>query len=166
LVIGPGGFVVCCSTGTRQLVAALIPTVRLLPHPILPRQTKGTVTGVEDFGAIVEWAAADGAKRSGLLHVSEMRAPAALAAAEFGDDAGRMHAAAPAGGDEGEERASMFADEGEFAGEAYWDVGGIDKPSRYYKVRVFSFMGGRGWHVVHMWCRLLYSSYLAMTKPT
>jgi len=86
---------------------------------------------VEDFGVIVEWTAADGSKRSGLLHVSELRAPAAAAAAEAGDDAAGEE------GEEGEE-GGLMADEGEFEGEAYWDVGGIDKPSRYYKVR-------RGW---------------------
>jgi len=98
--------------------------------PTTPKQ--GKVTGVEDFGAIVEWTAADGSKQSGLLHISEMRAPAAAAAAELGDDAEEA--------EEGE-AGGLMADEGEFAGEAYWDVGGIDKASRYYKVR----RGPGGW---------------------
>jgi hypothetical protein len=87
------------------------------------------VTGVEDFGVVVEWSDAAGAKRSGLLHVSQMRAPAAAAAAELGE---------PAGG------AAAEGDEGEFAGDLYVDVGGVDKPSRYYKVGAFAGGGPSG----------------------
>ncbi|GBF93469.1 elongation factor Ts [Raphidocelis subcapitata] len=88
---------------------------------------RGTVASVEDFGVVVEWTDAKGAKQSGLLHVSEMRAPASAAEAELGG-------ASDGGDGEGEEgAAAFFADEGEFTGEAYVDVGGVDKPSRYYK---------------------------------
>jgi hypothetical protein len=65
-----------------------------------------------------------------------MRAPAALAEKELGEAP-----AAPAAEEGGEP--SMFADEGEFAGEAYLDVGGIDKPSRYYKVGLI--LGDGAW---------------------
>jgi hypothetical protein len=92
-----------------------------VPRPARPAPTlQGKVTQVEDFGVVVEWADAAGAKRSGLLHVSEMRAPAAAAAAELGES---PPAAAAAEGDEGE-----------FTGDQFVDVGGVDKPSRYYKV--------------------------------
>ena len=87
----------------------------------------GKVTSVEDFGVVVEWTAADGSKQSGLLHVSEMRAPAEAAAAEAG-------AAAADDADAADDEGAFFADEAEFASEAYVDVGGVDKPSRYYKV--------------------------------
>ncbi|KIY95771.1 hypothetical protein MNEG_12189 [Monoraphidium neglectum] len=70
---------------------------------------EGKVTGVEDFGVIVEWTSADGAKRSGLLHVSEMRAPAAAAEAELGADA----AAADEEAEEGEDAGGLLADEGD-----------------------------------------------------
>ncbi|GBF94405.1 hypothetical protein Rsub_07219 [Raphidocelis subcapitata] len=92
---------------------------------------KGKVASVEDFGVVVEWADAKGAKQSGLLHVSEMRAPASAAAAELG--AGADGAGADGEG-EGDAPASFFADEGEYTGEQYADVGGVDKPSRYYNV--------------------------------
>jgi hypothetical protein len=106
-----------------------IPTNQPTHCPLLIEQ--GKVTGVEDFGVIVEWTSADGAKRSGLLHVSEMRAPAAAAEAEL------AAAGAEEEAEEGEEGGGLLADEGEYAAELYVDVGGIDKPSQYYKVRVF-----------------------------
>jgi hypothetical protein len=97
---------------------------------------QGKVTGVEDFGVVVEWTDAAGAKRSGLLHVSEMRAPAAAVEAELGEAAGAAAGAADGEAADGAEGAGgMLADEGEFAIEAYVDVGGVDKPSRYYKAR-------------------------------
>ena len=77
---------------------------------------------------VVEWTAANGSKRSGLLHVSEMRTPAAKAEAELG-----VSAAAAAAEEEGEE-GGLLADEGEYGAELYVDVGGVDKPSTYYKV--------------------------------
>ena len=96
------------------------------------------MASVEDFGVVVEWTDPSGAKQSGLLHVSEMRAPASAAAAEAGADGA---------GDEGEEggAAAFFADEGEFTGEQYADVGGVDKPSRYYKVGFALVWFGLGW---------------------
>ncbi|KAI8466751.1 MAG: hypothetical protein J3K34DRAFT_53980 [Monoraphidium minutum] len=99
---------------------------------------EGKVQSVEDFGVVVEWADAKGAKRTGLLHVSEMRAPASKADAELGGPA--------AGGDD---EGGIMADEGEFSSELYVDVGGIDKPSTYYKAGdaiscyVVSFDGGK-----------------------
>jgi predicted RNA-binding protein with RPS1 domain len=87
---------------------------------------EGVVKEVQDFGVIVEFAGPDGAAAQGLLHVSEMAAPAAKL--PQGDDAAANNNA-EAGG------------EAEFAGAEYEDVGGVDDPKKYYaagdKVRAF-----------------------------
>jgi predicted RNA-binding protein with RPS1 domain len=85
---------------------------------------EGVVKEVQDFGVIVEFAGPDGAAAQGLLHVSEMAAPAAKLP-QSSEGANN----AEAGG------------EAEFAGLEYEDVGGVDDPKKYYapgdKVRAF-----------------------------
>jgi predicted RNA-binding protein with RPS1 domain len=84
---------------------------------------EGVVKEVQDFGVIVEFAGPDGAAAQGLLHVSEMAAPAAKLAQS------------------GEKSSAEAAGEAEFAGLEYEDVGGVDDPKKYYapgdKVRAF-----------------------------
>jgi predicted RNA-binding protein with RPS1 domain len=81
---------------------------------------EGVVKEVTDFGVILEFAGPDGAAAQGLLHVSEMAAPASKLPQGGGE--------AKSGGGGGAEGAG----EAEFAGAEYEDVGGVDDPKKYY----------------------------------